>query len=243
MQKNIFFTKCQDKNKGGKMCLKLNINAEKIVRITVLNLIVVTVLLLTGCAMKFPVPDETNQTILIIPVETRQTLGQFVFTLDVSIKGSSGNEVVQHTVEPNPKMLFSYNTQLKPGKYKITEMNRKAKPGFKLGGKQRPEKVRDSVEFELEKGKITIIDKMILFQQPQSKLGNPPKRGQNQRKMTDAERNLEKIKRKKERKADQEAMKKQRVRFVQIVDLDESFKTKLLEELKEVENIDQWKLE
>ena len=225
------------------MCLKLNINAEKIVRITVLNLIVVTVLLLTGCAMKFPVPDETNQTILIIPVETRQTLGQFVFTLDVSIKGSSGNEVVQHTVEPNPKMLFSYNTQLKPGKYKITEMNRKAKPGFKLGGKQRPEKVKDNVEFELEKGKITIIDKMILFQQPQSKLGNPPKRGQNQRKMTDAERNLEKIKRKKERKADQEAMKRQRVRFVQIVDLDESFKTKLLEELKEVENIDQWKLE
>ena len=225
------------------MCLKLNINAEKIVRITVLNLIVVTVLLLTGCAMKFPVPDETNQTILIIPVETRQTLGQFVFTLDVSIKGSSGNEVVQHTVEPNPKMLFSYNTQLKPGKYKITEMNRKAKPGFKLGGKQRPEKVRDNVEFELEKGKITIIDKMILFQQPQSKLGNPPKRGQNQRKMTDAERNLEKMKRKKERKADQEAMKKQRVRFVQIVDLDESFKTKILEELKEVENIDQWKLE
>jgi len=225
------------------MCSKLILNSYKIVRITVLNLIVVTVLLLTGCAMKFPVPDETNQTILIIPVETRQTLGHFVFTLDVSIKGSSGNEVVQHTVEPNPKMLFSYNTQLKPGKYKITEMNRKAKPGFKLGGKQRPEKVRDNVEFELEKGKITIIDKMILFQQPQSKLGNPPKRGQNQRKMTDAERNLEKMKRKKERKADQEAMKKQRVRQVQLVDLDESFKTKILEELKEVENIDQWKLE
>ena len=40
------------------MCLKLNINSEKIVRITVLNLIVVTVLLLTGCAMKFPDPDE-----------------------------------------------------------------------------------------------------------------------------------------------------------------------------------------
>ena len=225
------------------MCSKLILNSYKIVRITVLNLIVVTVLLLTGCAMKFPVPDETNQTILIIPVETRQTLGHFVFTLDVSIKGSSGNEVVQHTVEPNPKMLFSYNTQLKPGKYKITEMNRKAKPGFKLGGKQRPEKVRDNVEFELEKGKITIIDKMILFQQPQSKLVKPPKRGQNQRKMTDHERNLEKMKRKKERKTDQEEMKKQRVRFVQIVDLDESFKTKLLEELKEVENIDQWKLE
>jgi len=119
------------------MCSKLILNSYKIVRITVLNLIVVTVLLLTGCAMKFPVPDETNQTILIIPVETRQTLRHFAFTLDVSIKGSSGNEVVQHTVQPNPKMLFSYNTQLKPGKYKITEMNRKAKPGFKLGGKQR----------------------------------------------------------------------------------------------------------
>ena len=61
--------------------------------------------------------------------------------------------------------------------------------------------------------------------------------------MTAHERNLEKIKRKKERKADQEAMKKQRVRQVQLVDLDESFKTKILEELKEVENIDQWKLE
>ena len=243
MQKNIFYTKCQDKNKGGKMCLKLNINAEKIVRITVLNLIVVTVLLLTGCAMKFPVPDETNQTMLIIPVETRQTLRQFVFTLDISIEDSANKNIVHHQVEPNPKMLFSYNTQLKPGKYKITEMNRKAKPGFKLGGKQRPEKVRDNVEFELEKGKITIIDKMILFQQPQSKLVKPPKRGQNQQKKTDAERNLEKIKRKKERKADQEAMKKQRVRQVQLVDLDESFKTKILEELKEVENIDQWKLE
>ena len=225
------------------MCSKLKLNSYKIVRITVLNLIVVTVLLLTGCAMKFPVPDETNQTILIIPVETRQTLRHFAFTLDVSIKGSSGNEVVQHTVEPNPKMLFSYNTQLKPGKYKITEMNRKAKPGFKLGGKQCPEKVRDNVEFELEKGKITIIDKMILFQQPQSKLVKPPKRGQNQQKKTDAERNLERIKREKERKADQEAMKKQRVRQVQLVDLEESFKAKILEELKEVENIDQWKME
>ena len=222
---------------------KLNIYSGVIAGKSFLNLIILTIFFLSGCAMKFPVPDETNQTILIIPVETRQTLGHFVFTLDVSIKGSSGNEVVQHTVEPNPKMLFSYNTQLKPGKYKITEMNRKAKPGFKLGGKQRPEKVRDNVEFELEKGKITIIDKMILFQQPQSKLVKPPKRGQNQQKKTDAERNLERIKREKERKTDQEAMKKQRVRQVQLVDLDESFKTKILEELKEVENIDQWKLE
>ena len=225
------------------MCLKLKINNDKIMRITVLNLIVVTVLLLSGCAMKFPVPDETNQTILIIPVETRQTLGHFVFTLDLSIKGSSGNEVINHTVEPNQKMLFSYNSQLKPGKYKITKMFMKAKPGIKLGGgvKQRRAKMKNKVEFELQKGKITIIDKMILFQQPQSKLGKP-KRVYNQQKKTDAERNLEKIKRKKERKADQEAMKKQRVRQVQLVNLDESFKAKILEELKEVENFYQWKM-
>jgi len=230
------------------MCSKLILNSYKIVRITVLNLIVVTVLLLTGCAMKFPVPDETNQTILIIPVETRQTLRHFAFTLDVSIKGSSGNEVVQHTVEPNPKMLFSYNTQLKPGKYKITEMNKKAKPGFKLGGKQRPEKVRDNVEFELEKGKITIIDKMILFQQPKPTKGSQKQQGKGgfktgKKGMDAAERVQEKLQNKAERKKEQKEMRKQRVRFVQIVDLDESFKTKILEELKEVENIDQWKLE
>ena len=227
------------------MCLKLKINTDKITRITALNLIFVTVLLLSGCAMKFPVPDETNQTILIIPVETRQTLGHFVFTLDISIKGSSGNEGINHTVEPNPKMLFSYNTKLKPGKYKITKMVMQAKPGFKLGGgaKKRLEKMKDKVEFELQKGKITIIDKMILFQQPQSKLGKPPQRGQKQQKKTDVEKHLEKIKRKKERKADQEAMKRQRVRQVQLVNLDESFKAKILEELKEVENIDQWKME
>jgi len=209
------------------------------------NLLVITILFLPGCAMKFPVPDETNQTILIIPVETRQTLGHFVFTLDVSIKGSSGNDGIIHTVEPNPKMLFSYNTKLKPGKYKITKLVMQAKPGFKLGGgaKKRHEKMKDKIEFELQKGKITIFDKLILFQQPKSKLGKPAKRGQNQQKKTDVEKHLEKVKMEKERKADQKAMKKQRVRQVQLVNLDESFKAKILEELKEVENIDEWKME
>ena len=140
-------------------------------------------------------------------------------------------------------MLFAYNTQLKPGNYKISEMNRIAKPGFNLGGKHRHNKVRHNGDVEWDKGKITIIHKKILFQQPQSKLVKTHKRGQKQQKKKDAERNLEKIKRKKERKADQEAMKKQRVRQAQLVDLDESFKSKILEELKEVENIDQWKLE
>ena len=222
------------------MCSKLILNSCKIVRITVLNLIVVTVLLLTGCAMKFPVPDETNQTMLNIPVETRQTLRQFVFTLDISIEDSANKNIVHHQIEPNPKMLFSYNTQLKPGKYKITEMNRQAKPGFKLGGQPRPERISEIGEFELEKGKITIIDKMFLFQQPKP---DKKRERKDMRNMTGAERMQERKKQKDERKAEQKAMKKQRVRFAQVVDLEGGFKTKLMEALKEVENIDQWKLE
>ena len=223
------------------MYSKLILNSCKIVRITVLNLIVVTVFLLTGCAMKFPVPDETNQTMLIIPVETRQTLRQFVFTLDISIEDSANKNIVHHQIEPNPKMLFSYNTQLKPGKYKITEMNRQAKPGFKLGGQPRPERISEIGEFELEKGKITIIDKMILFQQPKPNKG-PQKKGFKGKKDA-AENTQERLKEKADRKAEQKAMKKQRVRFAQVVDLEGGFKTKLMEALKEVENIDQWKLE
>ena len=223
------------------MYSKLILNSYKIVRITVLNLIIVTVLLLTGCAMKFPVPDETNQTMLIIPVETRQTLRQFVFTLDISIEDSANKNIVHHQIEPNPKMLFSYNTQLKPGKYKITEMNRQAKPGFKLGGQPRPEKISEIGKFELEKGKITIIDKMILFQQPKPNKG-PQKKGFKGKKDA-AENAQERLKEKADRKAEQKAMKKQRVRFAQVVDLEGGFKTKLMEALKEVENIDQWKLE
>ena len=205
-----------------------------------LNLLVLTILFLSGCAMKFPVPDETNQTILIIPVETRQTLGHFVFTLDVSIKGSSGNDGIIHTVEPNPKMVFSYNTQLKPGKYKITKMVKKAKPGFKMGGgtEKRPEKMKDKVEFELKKGRVTIIDKMILFQQPEAIKGKTKMRG-----MDAAEREHEKISRKKKRDDRKKELREKKFRSIEIVDLDESFKTKILEELKEVENIDQWKME
>ena len=205
-----------------------------------LNILVLTIIFLPGCAMKFPVPDETNQTILIIPVETRQTLGRFVFTLDLSIKGSSGNEVINHTVEPNQKMLFSYNSQLKPGKYKITKMIMKAKPGFKLGGgaKQRRQKMKNKVEFELQKGKITIIDKMILFQQPEAIKGKTEMRGMNAE-----ERLLEKHSRKAKREARKKELREKKFRSIEIVNLDESFKAKILEELKEVENIDQWKME
>ena len=224
------------------MYKKLNKYSEVIAGKYFLSLFVMTILFLPGCAMKFPAPDETNQTILIIPVETRQTLGHFVFTLDVSIKGSSGNEGIKHTVEPNPKMLFSYNIKLKPGKYKIAKMVMQAKPGVKLGGgaKKRTEKMKDKVEFELQQGRITIIDKMILFQQPDP---GKKRKKKDMRNMDENQRAQERRKEKAARKADQEAMKKQRVRQVQLVNLDESFKAKILEELKEVENIDQWKME
>ena len=224
------------------MYSKLKLNTCIIVQKNIANIIILTCFLFTGCSLAIPEPDETNQTLLIIPVESRQTLGKFIWTLNISIKDSSSKEKQNHIIKPNPEMLFSYSTKLKPGKYKITKMIRKANPGFKLGGKKkrRPEKINNIDDFELKNGSVTILNKKFLFQQPQSKLG-PPKRAQNQQKKTDAEKHLERKKRKKKRKADQEAMKKQRVRFVQIVDLDESFKTKLLEELKEVENYETWK--
>ena len=239
MQENVIFIKINKFTRGEIMYEKLNKYSGEIAGKSFLNLIVLTIFFLSGCAMKFPVPDETNQTILIIPVETRPTLRHFVFTLDVSIKGSSGNEGIKHTVEPNPKMLFSYNTQLKPGKYKITKMVMKAKPGFKLGGgvKQRRQRMKNKIEFELQKGRVTIIDKMILFQQPEAIKGKTKMRG-----MDAAEREHEKISRKKKREARKKELREKKFRSIEIVELDESFKTKILEELKEVENIDQWKM-
>ncbi|MBC8257538.1 MAG: hypothetical protein H8E38_00830 [SAR324 cluster bacterium] len=222
------------------MSAELRLNTCKFIRSNINKLLVVAALFLTGCSLSFPEPDASNQTILIIPVETRQTLGHFAFTLDVTIVDSKSNEVSHHTIEANPKVLFSYNTQLKPGKYKITEMNRQEKPGFKLGGKPRPETTSEIGEFELQKGKITIIDKGFLFQQPDP--GKKKKR-KDMRNMNDAQKMQERKKQKAENKAERERMKRQKVRFVQVVELEDSFKTKLMEELKEVDNIDLWKLE
>jgi hypothetical protein len=81
---------------------------------------------------------------------------------------------------------------------------------------------------------------MFLFQQPKP---DKKRERKDMRNMTGAQRMQERKKQKDERKAEQKAMKKQRVRFAQVVDLEGGFKTKLMEALKEVENIDQWKLE
>ena len=61
--------------------------------------------------------------------------------------------------------------------------------------------------------------------------------------MNAEERLREKHKRKAKREARKKELREKKFRSIEIVDLDESFKTKILEELKEVENIDQWKLE
>ena len=63
-----YFTKIHNFTKGEFMFEKLNKYSDVIAGKSFLNLLVLTILFLPGCAMKFPVPDETNQTILIIPV-------------------------------------------------------------------------------------------------------------------------------------------------------------------------------
>ena len=61
--------------------------------------------------------------------------------------------------------------------------------------------------------------------------------------MSAGERAHEKHTRKVKREIRKKELREEKFRSIKIVDLDESYKTKLLEELKEVENIDKWKLE
>ena len=114
-------------------------------RKNLLNGLVLITFFSVGCSFSVPEPDNNNQSLLIFPVETRQTLPQFIWNLHVTIEDTSSNEKYNHIIEPNPEMLFSYSTKLKPGKYKITKMIRNANPGFKLGGKKkrRPEKINN----------------------------------------------------------------------------------------------------
>ena len=85
------------------------LNSYKIVRKNITNIIILASLLFTGCSLAVPEPDEANQTLLIIPVESRQTLHKFVWVLHVSIEDSSSNEKHNHIIEPNPKSFFSYS--------------------------------------------------------------------------------------------------------------------------------------
>ena len=112
-------------------------NLTKLLKRNVLVVFLFVSFLTIGCSFSVPEPDENNQALLIIPVETRQTLPQFIWNLHVSIEETSSNVKYNHIIEPNPEMLFSYTTELNPGKYKITKMVRKPKPGFNFGGKKK----------------------------------------------------------------------------------------------------------
>ena len=220
------------------MCYILN--SYKIVRKNITNIIILASFLFTGCSLAVPEPDEANQTLLIIPVETIQKLKKFIYTVNFTIEDSN-NKKVFHRIEPNPDTFFSYKSKLKPGKYKITELNVVANPGFKVG-KKKKQRLRDwdVIEIQLEKGKATIVNKKLLIQQPEQ-IGGKISRVAWQ-KMNEGERNHAKVMRKKKRKERNKKLRAERFRNIEVHDLDDDFKAKLMGELKEVENIEKWEI-
>jgi len=216
------------------------LNSYKIVRKNITNIIILVSLLFTGCSLSVPEPDETNQTLLIIPVETIQNLKKFIYTVNFTIEDSN-NKKVFHRIEPNPDTFFSYKSKLKPGKYKITELYAVANPGFKVG-KKKKQRLRDwdVIEIQLEKGKATIVNKKLLIQQPEQ-IGGKISRVAWQN-MNEGERNHAKVMRKKKRKERNKKLRAERFRNIEVHDLDDDFKAKLMGELKEVENIEKWEI-
>ncbi len=216
------------------------LNSYKIVRKNITNIIILASLLFTGCSLSVPEPDETNQTLLIIPVETIQKLKKFIYTVNFTIEDSN-NKKVFHRIEPNPDTFFSYKSKLKPGKYKITELYAVANPGFKVG-KKKKQRLRDwdVIEIQLEKGKATIVNKKLLIQQPEQ-IGGKISRVAWQN-MNEGERNHAKVMRKKKRKERNKKLRAERFRNIEVHDLDDDFKAKLMGELKEVENIEKWEI-
>ncbi len=216
------------------------LNSYKIVRKNITNIIILASLLFTGCSLSVPEPDETNQTLLIIPVETIQNLKKFIYTVNFTIEDSN-NKKVFHRIEPNPDTFFSYKSKLKPGKYKITELYAVANPGFKIG-KKKKQRLRDwdVIEIQLEKGKATIVNKKLLIQQPEQ-IGGKISRVAWQN-MNEGERNHAKVMRKKKRQERNKKLRAERFRNIEVHDLDDDFKAKLMGELKEVENIEKWEI-
>ena len=190
----------------------------------------------SGCSLSVPEPDENNQTLLIIPVETIQTLKKFIYTVNFTVEDSNGKRI-PYRIEPNPDTFFSYKSQLKPGKYKLSKLYAVARPGFRLGKKKKL-RIRNfqTVEFKLENGKATIIDKKLLIQQPERIIGNDWKN------LNRGERKHEIKNRKKKIKERNKKLRKEEFRHVKMLELDDFFKEKLMNELKEVENFEKWKI-
>jgi len=220
--------------------MRLNSKSFKIFRRNVLNVLFLIIFFSSGCSLSVPEPDETNQTLLIFPVETIQKLRKFIYTVNFTIEDSN-NKKVFHRIEPNPETFFSYKSKLKPGKYSITELNAVANPGFRIG-KKKKQRLRDwdAIEIQLEENKATIVNKKLLIQQPE-RIGGKPSRG-DWKNMNKGQRAHEKLKRKQKRKERNKKLKAEKFRNIEVHDLDEGFKAKLMEELKEVGNIEKWQI-
>jgi len=204
----------------------------------VVGVFLVAVFFSAGCSLSVPEPDENNQTLLIIPVETIQTLDKFIFTANLTIQDKN-NKKIFYRIEPNPKTLFSYKSLLNPGKYKITDLKLVAKPGFKFGNKKKKLRWRnwEVIDVKLERGKATIVNKKLLFQQPPQ-----IKRKKNVRGMSAGEKALEKAMTKQRRKEVRKKLRDEKFKPVEVHNLDESFQAKLIDQLKEVENSDKWEI-
>ena len=215
---------------------KLNLELIIIFRRNVRIVFFLIIFFLAGCSLSVPEPDENNQTLLIIPVETIQKLKKFLYTVNLTIEDSSGKRI-PYRIEPDPDTFFSYKSQLKPGKYKLTKLYAVAKPGFRVGKKKKL-RIRnfDTVEFKLENGKATIIDKKLLIHQPERISGKKWKN------LNRGERKHEIKIRKKKIKERNEKLRKERFRHVEMLELDDFFTEKLMKELKEVENIEKWEI-
>ena len=204
----------------------------------VVGVLLLAVFFSSGCSLSVPEPDENNQSLLIVPVETIQTLEKFIFTANLTIQDAN-NKKIFFRIEPNPKTLFSYKPFLNPGEYKITDLKLVAKPGFKFGNKKKKLRLRnwEALNVKLEKGKATIVNKRLLFQQPPQ-----IKRNKNMRGMSPGEKALEKAMIKQRRKEVRKKLREVKFKPVEVHNLDESFQAKLLEQLKEVENSEKWEI-
>ena len=173
---------------------------------------------------------------LIIPVETIQTLKKFIYTVNFTIEDSNG-KVIPHRIEPNPETFFSYKSNLRPGKYILSKLQAIAKPGFRVG-KKKKKQIRDfeKIKFKLEKGKAIIINKKLIIKQPERITGN------NWKNLNKGEIKHEMKIRNKKKKERNKKLKKEGFRNVQMLELDKIFKEKLMDELKDVENFEKWEV-
>ena len=94
--------------------MQLHSKLIKIIRRSFLSLLLLIIFLITGCSFSVPEPDENNQALLIFPVETRQTLPQFIWTLHISIEDQEPDEVAEEIIKQLPSILISQEGPIEP---------------------------------------------------------------------------------------------------------------------------------